>query len=115
MVRSQGSIIVSVPNVAHWTVRWDLLWGRFDYQPVGIMDQTHLRWFTRKTLFAMCQTAGLTIIDYSVSAGTSLPDYRVRRVWRWIPKWRRDPMIRRLAKLFPTLFGCQHVVSLRAS
>lgn len=44
--RPGGLVILSVPNVAHWTVRWNLLFGRFDYEPVGIMDATHLRWFT---------------------------------------------------------------------
>src|SRR5262245_42234591 len=41
-----GSIVASVPNVAHWFVRIDLLRGSFNYQEMGIMDATHLRWFT---------------------------------------------------------------------
>ena len=45
-LRPAGLILVSVPNVAHWTVRAKLLLGRFDYAPSGIMDATHLRWFT---------------------------------------------------------------------
>ena len=45
-----GSVVASIPNVAHWFVRTDLLRGRFDYQDCGIMDATHLRWFTRRTV-----------------------------------------------------------------
>ena len=45
-----GRVLVSVPNVGHWTVRLDLLAGNFDYESMGIMDATHLRWFTSKTI-----------------------------------------------------------------
>src|SRR4030095_12656651 len=38
-----GRVIASVPNVAHWSVRLDLLRGRFNYQSAGIRDSTHLR------------------------------------------------------------------------
>ena len=49
-LKSGGIVLVSVPNVAHWTIRLDLLLGRFNYTETGIMDATHLRWFTRKTI-----------------------------------------------------------------
>ncbi len=44
-----GHIIVSLPNVAAWTVRLDLLRGKFEYAQSGILDETHLRFFTRET------------------------------------------------------------------
>jgi 2-polyprenyl-3-methyl-5-hydroxy-6-metoxy-1,4-benzoquinol methylase len=51
--------IVSVPNVAHLWIRLNLLVGRFDYSDRGILDRTHLRFFTRKGLIRMLETAGL--------------------------------------------------------
>lgn len=45
-----GLVIVSVPNIAHLWVRLQLLIGRFDYTDRGILDRTHLRFFTRKSL-----------------------------------------------------------------
>ena len=45
-----GRIITSLPNIANWTIRRDLLLGRFDYQPVGILDETHVRFYTAKTM-----------------------------------------------------------------
>src|SRR4051812_40210561 len=39
-----GRIVASVPNIAHWSVRSDLLRGKFNYRDWGIMDATHLRW-----------------------------------------------------------------------
>ena len=44
-----GIALISVPNVAHWSVRIPLLFGYFEYKPRGIMDQTHLSLFTRKS------------------------------------------------------------------
>lgn len=45
-----GSMVASVSDVAHWFIRIDLLRGSFNYQEKGIMDATHLRWFTRKMI-----------------------------------------------------------------
>lgn len=56
-----GRLVVSVPNVAHWTVRFGLLFGRFDYVETGILDRTHLRFFTRESLLEACTGAGLIV------------------------------------------------------
>jgi len=56
-----GRLIVSVPNVAHWTVRLGLLVGRFDYVETGILDRTHLRFFTRESILEVCAGAGLVV------------------------------------------------------
>ncbi len=61
-VRPGGALLVSVPNVAHWSVRASLLAGRFDYAPRGIMDRTHLRFFTRRTFRALLAGAGLEVV-----------------------------------------------------
>ena len=45
-----GCFVVSVPNVAHGSVRLALLSGDFDYREIGLLDSTHLRFFTRETL-----------------------------------------------------------------
>jgi 2-polyprenyl-3-methyl-5-hydroxy-6-metoxy-1,4-benzoquinol methylase len=44
-----GHILVSLPNVAAWPVRLDLMRGRFEYTKSGILDDSHLRFFTRET------------------------------------------------------------------
>jgi len=46
----KGYVVLSVPNVGHWSVVLDLLQGRFDYTPVGILCCTHLRFFTEHSL-----------------------------------------------------------------
>jgi 2-polyprenyl-3-methyl-5-hydroxy-6-metoxy-1,4-benzoquinol methylase len=60
-LRPGGVALISVPNVAHWSVRGGLLLGRFDYTDRGILDRTHLRFFTRKTLLATLSQAGLQV------------------------------------------------------
>lgn len=49
VVRRDGALIVSLPNVANVYVRANLLLGRFPYHTKGILDRSHLRFFTRKT------------------------------------------------------------------
>jgi 2-polyprenyl-3-methyl-5-hydroxy-6-metoxy-1,4-benzoquinol methylase len=45
-----GTILLSTPNVGHYSVVEDLLAGRWDYLPIGLLCYTHLRFFTRRTL-----------------------------------------------------------------
>lgn len=56
-----GALLLSVPNVGHWSVVWDLLEGKFDYQPVGILCNTHLRFFTREGLQTLIADAGFRV------------------------------------------------------
>jgi 2-polyprenyl-3-methyl-5-hydroxy-6-metoxy-1,4-benzoquinol methylase len=58
-----GSVVISVPNVAHGSVRLALLQGSWDYRELGLMDRTHIRFFTRRTLLAMLRVAGLIAVD----------------------------------------------------
>jgi methionine biosynthesis protein MetW len=107
-LKGGGLIVVSVPNVAHWTVRLKLLVGRFDYQSSGIMDATHLRWFTRKTIADVLRAAGLRIQHQDVSRGEWLPVYRERFPWSWLAVHQRRKVVNWLCRWNPSLFGCQH-------
>src|SRR5712671_3836920 len=44
-----GRVLICLPNIAHWTMRLKLLRGHFEYEPLGILDFTHLRFFTVAT------------------------------------------------------------------
>ena len=58
-----GKIIVSIPNVRHWTVWLPLILnGKWDYQDAGIMDRTHLRFFTKSTILDLFKSSGLTVV-----------------------------------------------------
>lgn len=55
-----GRLVVSLPNVRHRSVLWPLLvHGRWTYAPAGILDQTHLRFFTRSGALELLDHAQL--------------------------------------------------------
>jgi hypothetical protein len=55
-----GSVIISVPNVAYLGMRLRLLLGRFEYSSTGLLDMTHLRFFTVRSIVDLVRAAGLT-------------------------------------------------------
>ena len=57
----RGVIVASVPNVAHERVRMMLLEGRWDYSATGIMDETHLHFFSRDTLVDLFSASALEV------------------------------------------------------
>jgi glycosyltransferase involved in cell wall biosynthesis len=61
LLATDGSILVSVPNVAHWSVRAQLLLGRFDYTNKGILDRGHLKFFTDRSIRRLFADAGLSV------------------------------------------------------
>lgn len=62
-LRPGGEIIISIPNVAHLFIRMNLMFGRFEYQERGILDESHLRFFTLTTIRRMVQEASCRIIE----------------------------------------------------
>jgi O-antigen biosynthesis protein len=61
-LKDDGRFICSLPNVRYWRVLTDLVFrGAWDYSDAGIMDRTHLRFFTRRSCFKMLGDAGFVI------------------------------------------------------
>lgn len=58
-----GCFVISVPNIAHGSVRLALLSGRFEYRDIGLLDSTHLRFFTRETLGQLLDEAELGVAE----------------------------------------------------
>jgi 2-polyprenyl-3-methyl-5-hydroxy-6-metoxy-1,4-benzoquinol methylase len=58
-----GMVYASSPNIAHWHILKGLIRGRFDYRDAGVMDRTHLRWFTPDAYRAMFEAAGVEVIS----------------------------------------------------
>jgi 2-polyprenyl-3-methyl-5-hydroxy-6-metoxy-1,4-benzoquinol methylase/glycosyltransferase involved in cell wall biosynthesis len=56
-----GIIVASIPNVAHQAVRAMLLEGRWEYSPMGILDSTHLRFYTQATVVELMSRTGLRV------------------------------------------------------
>ena len=72
VLTADGFVVLSVPNVAHASVRLSLLVGDFDRTDRGILDRTHLHFFTRRSLHALLSDAGLVIVE-AVDAVQDVP------------------------------------------
>jgi len=75
-LRPAGAIIVSLPNIANLRVRLGLLFGRFDYTDSGILDRTHLRFFTLRSARELMREAGYRITREAYS-GYSMPRWLI--------------------------------------
>ena len=60
--RRSGVAIITVPNVANFVVRLNLLLGRFEYTDRGILDRTHVRFYTRKAARRLLEENGFEVI-----------------------------------------------------
>ncbi|MCH7483605.1 MAG: glycosyltransferase [Chloroflexi bacterium] len=59
-----GYVVASIPNVAHASLRLALLRGDFSYTDLGLLDRTHLHFYTRETVEELFRTAGYAISDW---------------------------------------------------
>ena len=75
-----GRAIVSVPNVRHYSVSLPLVWsGRWQYEEAGILDRTHLRFFSRAGATALLTGAGL---EPAGQVDTGLEVRRRKELWK---------------------------------
>jgi 2-polyprenyl-3-methyl-5-hydroxy-6-metoxy-1,4-benzoquinol methylase len=68
-----GSVIISLPNVGLWSVRFAHLFGQWNYEETGVLDRTHLRFFTRSTARWMIGQAGLDVVKTTYNPGLVRP------------------------------------------
>jgi SAM-dependent methyltransferase len=59
-----GVLVASIPNIAHASVRLALLAGSFRYGETGLLDRTHLRFFTREGIQDLFESSGYGIIQW---------------------------------------------------
>jgi len=99
-IRPGGRLVLSTPNVANWSVRLSLLFGRFRYSGAGILARSHIHLFTRKTIVETLERAGyrVDVVDYTVP---------VPLVGRFAAV---EGLAHRVARLRPSLFAFQFVV-----
>jgi len=68
-----GTVLVSLPNVGLWSVRLGLLLGRWNYSDTGVLDRTHLRFFTWRTARALLAAAGIRPLRRTLNPGLARP------------------------------------------
>jgi 2-polyprenyl-3-methyl-5-hydroxy-6-metoxy-1,4-benzoquinol methylase len=84
-MRDDGRVFISVPNIANITVRLGLLVGVFEYRDRGILDHTHLRFYTKRTIRREVEHAGFRIL---AMGGSSVP---IRLI---VGSWMPEPILR---------------------
>lgn len=81
VLTDDGVVIASIPNVAHFWILKNLEQGLFRYEPAGLLDITHLRFFTRTSIFQLFYTAGLKIVSCNTHPSDKNPyQYHVTAV-----------------------------------
>lgn len=111
LLKPSGLLIVSLPNVANITVRLSLLFGRWDYEDRGILDRTHLHFYTHKTARALLETSGYqvtgrytTVMPVELVLGLSPASLLMRVI---------SLLLRAATALMPGLFGYQIILLAR--
>ncbi len=111
LLSQNGTVIVSVPNVAHFWVRYQLLLGRFEYADRGILDRTHLRFFTLASFQRLLADARLMVVEL-VATPVPLPLLIPERYHgRWLSAL--HALNAALAGAWKTLFAYQFVAVAR--
>lgn len=105
VLRPGGQVLLSVPNFGHWYPRAKVLFGRFGYDRRGVLDETHLRFFTLRTLRRLVVETGFDVLE---EHATGLP---------FVALFTRPPRLLskidgRLARLRPSAFAYQHIMRL---
>ncbi len=90
LLASRGRLIVTAPNTVNITVRLMVLFGKFRYADRGILDWSHLRFFTAKTIRALCEENGYRVTGRQ---------YTVMPVERVIPMRSHNALLRFANKL----------------
>jgi SAM-dependent methyltransferase len=100
----EGSLLVALPNLLHYQHRWQLLCGRFEYASGGIMDSTHVRWYTWKTGRELLEAHGFVIERQHADGGFPLSKLR-----RLLASSVISALDRFAVRCFPGLCGWQHL------
>lgn len=110
-LKPNGKIIIALPNIAHWRERWKLTLGRFEYTDSGVMDKTHLHFYTFYTApkYLIDPIKELKIEHHLVNGSVPLAFFRhyifTTKMKQWIDQLG--------AKYIPNLFGSEIFIAAR--
>ena len=103
-----GHVFISVPNIANITVRLGLLCGIFEYHDRGILDFSHLRFFTLRPIRREIENAGFRIVALR---GSSVPVRLI--IGRWTPEFLLrigERLLTWITRVWRSLFAYQIIV-----
>lgn len=100
-----GILILALPNLLFWKSRIQLLFGKFRYTETGVMDYTHVRWYTLNSLSEIVETYGFEVINRYGSGYIPVPFLR-----KLLGMGIARPIDRWAARKLPGLFGHQLIL-----
>ncbi|GAC1538852.1 MAG: hypothetical protein NVS2B17_13350 [Candidatus Velthaea sp.] len=107
LLKPNGQVVISLPNVANIAIRAHFALGRFEYADRGILDRTHLRFFTRKTARELVVRSGFQIVSESA---TIIPlEFVLNLAPENVLRRSLCGILGALTRLLPTLLGYQWV------
>jgi 2-polyprenyl-3-methyl-5-hydroxy-6-metoxy-1,4-benzoquinol methylase len=98
VIKSDGIVVCSLPNVANIRIRIELARGRWEYRDIGILDRTHLRFFSVSSARALIESAGYRIVHEEYTP--------------WVPFMdnTRSGLAKKIVEAFPGLFAVQTII-----
>jgi len=83
LLTDDGFIVASIPNIRYLPILWPLMvGGKWKYEDCGVLDKTHVRFFTRSSIITMFQSEGFTVGRISgINARAGIPQSS-KRLWR---------------------------------
>lgn len=108
LLRSGGQVLIAVPNILSWRMRLQFLRGNFTYEAAGVLDDTHLRFFTYFTADGYLLSKSLDLEVTHKSASGSVPLWWLRR-YVFPRKW-AEVIDQWGCRHWPNLFGGQVLI-----
>ena len=76
LLKPGGELCACIPNVQHWSLIKELLKGNWTYRDSGLLDNTHLRFFTRKSILSMVKSLNLELVALKGLSHESNPSFK---------------------------------------
>ena len=77
---AQGHVLACIPNVQHWSMTASVAVGNFRYVNSGLLDKTHLRWFSRKTMLTLFESSGFRIVEMYPRFAPAIPNKKMEQI-----------------------------------
>lgn len=102
-LNNNGVLIVSMPNIAHYSIRIKLLFGKWNMTETGILDRTHLRFYTKRTMESLFEDNGWDIESWQARGD----------VERWFAKLKLFSLGRLIQRNLSTVLAVQYIYTLK--
>jgi 2-polyprenyl-3-methyl-5-hydroxy-6-metoxy-1,4-benzoquinol methylase len=107
-LKRDGKLIIAVPNLLFYKNRMKLILGKWEYAESGLMDYTHLRWYTKHSMLDLLELFHFKPVSFSADGAFPLAIFRKvlpENFITWIDK--------KACRIFPSLFGYQFIFQLQ--